>query len=132
MSTIFLSVIMFLGFAVVMPVNMTSETVVEDVQPVAPVGIGQIGAGQPGQIGWREILTLDPGAGAIHAVDWSPDGARIVSGGDDGIVRIWNAQTGEELDQFAANPTGPVWSVAWSPDNRTVVSGGDDGTVRAW
>ena len=31
---------------------------------------------------------------SIHAVAWSPDGTRIVSGSDDNTLRIWDASTG--------------------------------------
>ena len=32
--------------------------------------------------------------GAITAMDVAPDGRRVATGGDDGVVRIWNLETG--------------------------------------
>ena len=62
---------------------------------------------------------------------YSPDGTQIVSGGDDGTVRVWDAQSGEELRQFTGH-TGPVNAVAYSPDGMQIVSASNDQTVRVW
>ena len=37
------------------------------------------------------LLTYSKHLNAVSAVAWSPDGTRIASGDDDGIVRIWQA-----------------------------------------
>jgi WD40 repeat protein len=33
-------------------------------------------------------------AGGVGAVAWSPDGTRVLTGGDDGTVRVWDATHG--------------------------------------
>jgi eukaryotic-like serine/threonine-protein kinase len=48
----------------------------------------------------KEILTLSGHLKRIRAVDVSPDGKIIATGSQDGTVRIWNAETGEELRKF--------------------------------
>jgi WD40 repeat protein len=68
-------------------------------------------------------------------VAYSPDGSRIVSGGADETVRVWDAETGQELTELTGH-AGTVNSVAYSPDGAhgggRIVSGGSDGTVRVW
>src|SRR5262249_47778030 len=61
----------------------------------------------------------------------SPDGQRIVSGGYDKMVRVWDAATGQETLTFHGH-LDPVLSVAISPDGRRIVSGSGDKTVKVW
>src|SRR6266702_2841873 len=59
----------------------------------------------------------------VNSIALSPDGQRIISGSDDGTIRVWNATTGEkEASQFTRH-TDSVWSVAFSPDGQRIVSG---------
>ncbi len=68
--------------------------------------------------------------GDVIAVAWSPDGTRIVGGGKDGLLRIWDTEGQTLLD--ITGLTGFVRSVDWSPDSTKIVSGGDDETIRVW
>nr|MCU0239702.1 serine/threonine protein kinase [Pyrinomonadaceae bacterium] len=49
----------------------------------------------------NEILTLKGHEKRVRAIDVSPSGKIIASGSQDGTVRIWNAETGEELQKFS-------------------------------
>ena len=42
----------------------------------------------------QQVAQLDGHAGRVWSVGFSPDGAQIVSGGDDGTVRIWDVASG--------------------------------------
>ncbi|OCB62320.1 hypothetical protein A5677_11800 [Mycobacterium malmoense] len=66
--------------------------------------------------------------GSVANVAFSPDGHTLVSGSDDGTVRLWNLDTAVPL----IGHTNAVNSVAFSPDGHTLASGSADATVRLW
>ena len=43
-------------------------------------------------------------AGPVYAIAWSPDGATIATGGFDGMVRLFDAKTGNLTKQFSPVP----------------------------
>jgi len=53
-----------------------------------------------------------------------PDGRRIMTASLDNTVRIWDIETGEELERYDWG-IGPVRSVAISPDGAIAAAGGD-------
>ena len=66
------------------------------------------------------------------SVAFSPDRHRIVSGGVDKTVRVWDAATGHLTGSPLTGHADTVSSVAFSPDGRRIVSGSADKTVRVW
>jgi WD40 repeat protein len=70
--------------------------------------------------------------GLIQSVAFSPNGHRIVSGGADSTVRLWDADTGAEVGAPMRGHENSVKSVAFSPDSQRIVSGGGDGTIQVW
>ena len=80
----------------------------------------------------RPVKTIEINTGA-RTVAFGPDGSLIVSGGYDGMVRLWDSNgrsVGEPppIGRHAAR----VESIAFSADGTRVVSGGSDGSVRLW
>jgi WD40 repeat protein len=69
--------------------------------------------------------------GPVRTVAVSEDGARAVSGSDDGTVRVWDLTTGRQQATLTGH-TDWVRAVAVSQDGARAVSGSDDGTVRVW
>ena len=70
--------------------------------------------------------------GAAQATAFSPDGAHIVSGGDDRRLRLWDAERGTTIYVSQEIHASTVWSVAFSSDGTLIVSGDDDGIVQLW
>ena len=67
----------------------------------------------------------------VNAVRFSPDFKRLVTAGDDGVVRVCSAKGGPELAELRGH-RGTVLAAAFVPGTDTVASGGEDGTVRRW
>lgn len=51
----------------------------------------------------------------VLALAWSPDGAYLATGHQDGRVAIWDGQTRHLLFSFLVESQAPVQSVSWSP-----------------
>lgn len=66
----------------------------------------------------------------VHGVAMSQDGKLVLSGSDDGVVRLWDVETGKEKKMEGHE--GPVWCVAFLPGNQRCISGGSDRSVRLW
>ncbi|KAF8926713.1 hypothetical protein BGZ47_002573, partial [Haplosporangium gracile] len=68
----------------------------------------------------------------VLAVAFSPDGSRIVSGGEDGSLQLWDCNgSGNEVLAMTGH-AGEVTSVAFSPCSKQVASASSDKTVRLW
>ena len=68
-----------------------------------------------------------------YDVDYSPTGEFIVTGSEDGFVRVWNASTHINIRSVNANPSnGAVTSVSWSPDGQYVAAGLDDDSMNIY
>lgn len=59
--------------------------------------------------------------GVIHVMAVSPDGARAATGGADGVIRLWNLQTGS-LDRALIAHRYHIYKLRWSPDGRLIAS----------
>jgi WD40 repeat protein len=68
--------------------------------------------------------------GPVTDAAFSPAGRAVVSGGDDGAVRVWEPGSGRSVTLTAGG--GPIRAVAFSPDGRLVAAGDVDGRVRLW
>lgn len=68
----------------------------------------------------------------VRSLTFSVDGARVVSGGNDKVVRVWDVSTGLQVGATVEGHSDWVRAVAHSPNNKQVASGSRDGTVRVW
>ncbi len=62
---------------------------------------------------------------------FAPDGARIATGGADGVVTLWDVTTGEALVAFDRHE-GPVTGISYSADGTRLLSAALDGTAVVW
>ncbi|MGC1378912.1 MAG: hypothetical protein WA821_21955, partial [Anaerolineales bacterium] len=69
--------------------------------------------------------------GLVFDVAFSPDGKQLVSGGADGLVKVWDIETGSLVWNLYGN-TDRVHSVVFSRDGKHIISGSTDQTVRAF
>jgi WD40 repeat protein len=63
---------------------------------------------------------------ALQKVAFFPDGRRLVTGGQDQMLRVWDAATGRMLKAVRAHPGSFVFTVVVSPDGQWIASGGND------
>lgn len=82
----------------------------------------------PPIIGLERVLCR---GGVVRAVAISTDGCRAVSGSDDGMIRVWDLDTGELVHRLDGH-RGTVHAVAVSADGTRAISGADDHDVRVW
>jgi eukaryotic-like serine/threonine-protein kinase len=79
----------------------------------------------------RERVTMVAGAGALYSTAWNPDGTRLASAGDAGIIRVWNPETGRQILAVPGH-AGEIHQIAWGPDGRRLATASDGEAVQIW
>jgi WD40 repeat protein len=71
---------------------------------------------------------------SVHSLAFTPDGARAVTGGQDGKLRVWDVKTGRELRILPADGSrAGIGKLAVSPDGHYALSVSRDNTsIRLW
>ncbi|MGB0383596.1 MAG: CHAT domain-containing protein [Ardenticatenaceae bacterium] len=67
----------------------------------------------------------------VRSVAISPDGKRLASGSQDGIIRLWDLESPSNSHQILKQPKW-VSAVAFTPDGNMLISGSADNTIRLW
>jgi len=67
----------------------------------------------------------------VDLLAYSPDGKTIAGVGKNGMIRIFNIETGKPMHSYSGHKW-VVKSLAFSPDGNTLVSGSVDGTILLW
>lgn len=72
------------------------------------------------------------GAGTLLALAWSPAGATLAGGTNDGHVLLWEIEGGELWADVGVEPASPVASLSFSADGRRLLSAFEDGRAVLW
>lgn len=80
--------------------------------------------------------TLRSHKSAINSIVYSPDGKRIISGGEDSSIIFWNLH-GERPDETGhcyrlMGHKGPVSCISYAPNGQFFASASQDSTVNIW
>ena len=79
-----------------------------------------------------KVLWLPPPtSSALTSANPKTTPPQIASAGGDGLVKVWDATTGE-VAATLDNHTDRIWALAVNPDTRMIVSGGGDSVVTFW
>src|SRR5262249_5400590 len=77
-------------------------------------------------------LWQSEGQGAVvGAVAFAPDGKTLASASEDGQIRFWAADTGQQQNAAQADRHA-IRALAFSPGGKTLASGDDRGRIRLW
>lgn len=78
-------------------------------------------AGEKLPTGFTLRHTLKANNRAITRIAWSPDGRMLASASYDQKVRIWDAETGQQIEELYGY-SGSVFTVCITPDGRFAIS----------
>jgi serine/threonine protein kinase len=74
---------------------------------------------------------LDSHNGYVCAVEFSPDGKILASGGADRRIRLWNTDTGKIIYTFDGHLES-ITAMQFMPNGKILISTGADRTIRFW
>ena len=82
----------------------------------------------------HQVATLSGHSQEVCGLAWSPDGARLASGGNDNVLNVWDAMEEQPLWSSGLH-CAAVKALAWCPfEAHTLASGGGtaDRKIRVW
>jgi len=92
----------------------------------------------------RDIQILDTATGKVERVlrwdsqqllslAWSPDGKLLASGGRDGILRLWDPESGAEVSRMGnLSLNYQINSISWHPDSSELACATSESGVVVW
>lgn len=77
------------------------------------------------------LRSLEGHTGTVRSLAFTPDSQRLISAGDDQTLKIWSAETGQQLMELPGH-TSAVKSLAVKSDGSILASASDDQTITLW
>ena len=68
----------------------------------------------------------------VESATWAPDGTTVASSSHGGVVRVWNAESGQQVHGYYMDAQLPMRTVSFASTGEQLAVGGDDGIVRLW
>lgn len=106
---------------------------------------GLVSGGYDGQLIWwnpedrKPVRTVPAHEKWIRKLAVSPDGKTIASVADDMVCKLWNAETGEEMQKFTDHKAitphdfpSMLYAVTFSPDGQFLATGDKVGHTAIW
>lgn len=78
------------------------------------------------------LVLLEAKNGPVWALAFTPDGNGLVTGTEDGSVKIWDWRVPQTRVTFEPRLEGNIWAVDVSPDGSTLVAACDNSTVQIY
>lgn len=69
--------------------------------------------------------------GGVYSVASDSSGTYVGTGGEDGVLRLWNPSTSEPVNRLTGH-TGTIGALAWLDSESNIASGGADGAIKIW
>jgi len=78
------------------------------------------------------IKTFSGDENALVSACFSPDGSRILTGSVDGTVKVWDRNSGREIQSFKVESERGLKSAAFSPDGKNILTLSDPSVCLLW
>eukprot|EP00933_Yihiella_yeosuensis_P028834 TRINITY_DN22629_c0_g1_i2.p1 TRINITY_DN22629_c0_g1~~TRINITY_DN22629_c0_g1_i2.p1 ORF type:complete len:489 (-),score=71.00 TRINITY_DN22629_c0_g1_i2:354-1754(-) len=93
-------------------------------------------------LNWGLSATLEATSHLVTSIRWSPTSEYLLTGGNDGVVRIWSFVSERDFHHSGRRywdilsshrcHTEAVWLLDWAPDSQRVITGGRNSSGYIW